>query len=322
MKRSICTLPAPFPIVAIVGPTAVGKTTLTLRLAGEINAEIINVDSVQVYRWLDIGSAKPAPEEMRCVRHHLVNIRYPFEPFDAADFVQAARLAAGHVLSRGRTVVLSGGTGLYLNAFLDGLAPCSGAHPCLREMLKKFAERYGADRLHEVLAGYDPEAASRLHVNDIFRVVRALEVVLATGMPLSMWHRMHHGGSRTGLAGKPCIVAGLIRSREELYQRIDRRVDIMMAQGFVEEVERILASGCSPMLKPLQSLGYRHIIRFLSGDAGLEETVTEIKRDTRRYAKRQLTWFRAQARIQWFHPQQLMEAPSVWKEIARRCAAV
>ncbi len=311
--------PVPFPMVAVTGPTAVGKTELTLRLAEEIHGEIINVDSIQIYRLLDIGSAKPSVSEMARVRHHLVDILWPDEPFDAADFARTAAAAAGRIRKRGRTVILSGGTGLYLNAFLQGLAPCSGAHPGLRAMLRRCLDSHGPEYLHELLEARDPDAAARLHVNDTFRVIRALEVSYSTGMSLSQWHALHRDitGPRHS-----CIRVGLVRPREELYMRIDQRVEVMMAQGLVQEVESILAKGFSPHLKPLQSLGYRHIIQFLDGHRGMDETVEAIKRDTRRYAKRQLTWFRGQRGIEWFHPDRLIDSERIWRQIARRCSAV
>ncbi len=310
-------LPAPYPFIAVMGPTAVGKTELTLRLAQEINAEIINVDSIQIYRWLDIGSAKPSRSELNLVPHHLVDIRYPFEPFDAADFARCARLAARNIMSRGKAVILAGGTGLYLNAFLNGLAPCSGAHPCLRMMLRRYSGQYGTDSLHALLAEHDPAAAGRIHPNDSFRVIRALEVLFSTGRPISGWH-----APDSGHGAMQCLKVVLIRSRQELYRRIDRRVDIMIEQGFVDEVRGLLAKGCSPALKPLQSIGYRHIIEFLHGMYSLDETIYRIKRDTRRYAKRQLTWFRRERNINWFRPDDLMEQSEMIKKIAGRCAAV
>jgi len=313
-------LPAPFPLIAIMGPTAVGKTELTLRLAEEIHAEIINVDSIQIYRMLDIGSAKPSRKDMTRIRHHLVDIRNPDEPFDAADFARAARLAMRRIRERGRTVILSGGTGLYLNALLKGLAPCSGSHPAIRLMLRRFLDIYGQEHLHALLEQHDPEAASRLHVNDTFRVVRALEVIFSTGMTMSSWHAIHREALRG--RGMPSIRVGLIRPRGQLYSRIDRRVDMMMEQGFVQEVRTIIKNGFSPELKPLQSLGYRHIIRLLDGRADLPETIETMKRDTRRYAKRQLTWFRGQPGIQWFHPDRLLESDRIWPLIAGRCAAL
>ncbi len=309
--------PKPFPLIALMGPTAVGKTELVLRLAREIHAEIINVDSVQIYRGLDIGSAKPSESEMRQVRHHLIDIREPDEPFDAADFAHAARCAIKRIQERGKAVILSGGTGLYLNALLQGLAPCSGTSPALRLMLKKLVKRFGAEYLHFLLEERDPDAAARLHPNDTFRVIRALEVVFSTGMSLSSWHNRH----ARQLSSIPCIKIALTRPRAELYSRIDARVDQMIAQGFIKEVESLIEQGYDPGLKPLQSLGYRHIISFLQGHADLDTTLETMKRDTRRYAKRQLTWFRGQRAIQWFNADALMKAKAIWPVIANRCAA-
>ena len=312
--------PVPFPMIAVMGPTAVGKTELTLRLAREIHGEIVNVDSIQIYRRLDIGSAKPSPSEMRRIRHHLIDIREPDEPFDAADFARVAGLAVQRIRDRGRAVILSGGTGLYLNALLEGLAPCSGSHPALRLMLRRFLALHGSHGLHALLEGKDPEAAARLHENDTFRVVRALEVIFSTGMSLSHWHEVHRKALKGH--GVPCVRIALVRSREELYNRIDQRVDLMMEQGFVHEVRSILEAGYSSALKPLQSLGYRHIIRLLEGQADMDTTAEAIKRDTRRYAKRQLTWFRRQPGIQWFHPDRLLDTDKIWPRIARRCAGL
>ena len=312
--------PAPFPLIAVMGPTAVGKTELTLRLAEEIHAEIINVDSIQIYRMLNIGSAKPSRQEMERIRHHLIDIRNPDEPFDAADFGRTAGFAMRRIRERGRAIILSGGTGLYLNALLQGLAPCSGAHPALRLMLRRYLDEHGPESLHALLEQHDPDAAARLHINDTFRVVRALEVIFSTKMTMSEWHQVHR--RMTAGMGMACMRVALIRPRDELYSRIDRRVDMMMEQGFVQEVQTILDSGFSPGLKPLQSLGYRHIIRLLDGQMGLDETVDVIKRDTRRYAKRQLTWFRGQPAIQWFHPDRLLESERIWPLIAGRCSAL
>ncbi len=312
--------PAHFPLIAVMGPTAVGKTELCLRLAEEIHGEIINVDSIQIYRRLDIGSAKPDSSELCRIRHHLIDIRDPDEPFDAADFAHAALRTIHHIRQRARCPILSGGTGLYLNALLQGLAPCRGAHPALRLMLRRFSHQHGAQSLHGLLERQDPEAAARLHVNDTFRVIRALEVIFSTGLPLSQWHELHR--KTQSHREMTCIRVVLIRPREELYRRIETRVDAMMANGFVQEVESILNSGYSLHLKPLQSLGYRHIIRLLEGRASMDETVETIKRDTRRYAKRQITWFRGQRNIQWFHPDRLLESESIWPQIARRCAAL
>ena len=301
-----------FPLVALVGPTAVGKTALSLRLAKEICAEIISVDSVQVFRGLDIGTAKPSLEEQQQVPHHLIDVADPDEPFDVADFVHKALGIIRSMTLRGKVPLLVGGSGLYLRSLLEGLAPCPGRDPMVREMLRKISANQGKRALYDLLAGADPEAASRLHPNDTFRIIRALEVYHQTGEPMSMWHRRHKSTSGQRL---PCTKIGLVRPRKELYERIDSRVDAMLGAGFLEEVEFLLKKGYSYRLKPLQSLGYRHIIPFLKGKVSFDEAVNQLRRDTRHYAKRQLTWFRADPEIRWYHPEALMDVYKIWQKI-------
>ncbi len=301
-----------FHMVALVGPTAVGKTSLSLRLAKEMCSEIISVDSVQVFRGLDIGTAKPSLEEQKRVPHHLIDVADPDEPFDAADFVRKALGIIRSIRARGKVPLLVGGSGLYLRSLLEGLAPCPGRDPMVREMLRKISANQGKRALHDLLVGADPEAANRLHPNDTFRVIRALEVYHQTGEPMSIWQRMHKSISGQRLL---CTKIGLIRPREELYKRIDARVGAMLDAGFLEEVKFLLDKGYSHHLKPLQSLGYRHMILFLKGEVSFDEAVSQLRRDTRRYAKRQITWFRADPEIRWYHPEALMGLNKVWQEI-------
>jgi tRNA dimethylallyltransferase len=318
MKNS--NLPLPFPCFIITGPTAVGKTAISIRLAKEINGEIINADSVQIYKGFDIGSAKPSRQEMAETPHHLVDMLQPDEPFSVADFLRRATGIARNIRSRGKAVIVSGGTGLYINAFLNGLSPCPERNIPIRKGIEKYREKKGRTALFRLLESIDPEAASRLHKNDTYRVTRALEVYYATGENISSWWKkkpvniMGYSGPGHG-AGAVRIV--LMRPRGELCARIDRRVDAMMEQGFVMEVERLLESGCNPELKPLQSLGYRQITAFLNGRISLDEAVMEIKRDTRRYAKRQMTWFRAMPGTRWYHPQQLEQEESIFRFLMR-----
>jgi tRNA dimethylallyltransferase len=301
-----------FPLVALVGPTAVGKTALSLRLAKEMCAEIISVDSVQVFRGLDIGTAKPGLEEQKQIPHHLIDVADPDEPFDAADFVRKALGIIRSMTLRGKVPLLVGGSGLYLRSLLEGLAPCPGRDPMAREMLNRILANQGKKALYDLLAGADPESASRLHPNDTFRVIRALEVYHQTGKPMSIWQRRHKNTLGQKLL---CTKIGLVRPREELYERIDSRVGAMLDAGFLEEVKILLNKGYSHHLKPLQSLGYRHIIRFLKGEMSFDEAVSQLRRDTRRYAKRQITWFRADPEIRWYHPEALMGLRRIWQEI-------
>lgn len=305
--------PAPYPYFVIIGPTAVGKTALSLRLAKEIRAEIINVDSVQIYKGLDIGSAKPSVQEMSEVPHHLVDILLPYEPFSVADFLRLARVTIKKILKKGKTVVLSGGTGLYINAFLNGLSPCPGRDLSIRHMLEKYRERFGTASLFNLLEKTDPESASRLHKNDTYRVLRALEVFYVTGSNISSWWAKKPVKKiKTGMVdGRHVVKIGLMRPRDELYRRVDMRVDQMMEKGFVDEVKNLLEQGYSPALKPLRSLGYNQIARYLSGEITLDQAVYEIKRDSRHYAKRQITWFRAMPGVKWCHPEKLLEQKKI-----------
>ncbi len=306
-------LPESFPWVALVGPTAVGKTAVSLRLAREIRAEIVNFDSIQVYRGLDIGSAKPGAAERAEVPHHLLDILDPDEPFDAALFARKARGVIRSMTSRGKAVLLVGGTGLYLKALLHGLAPIPGGDPLVRRMLGDLARAMGSGFLHERLRAVDPESAAGIHPNDVFRVTRALEVYELTGRPMSWWRAAWKGMKPS----RPCCIKiGLAIPRDELYRRIDTRVDSMLEQGLVEEVRMLLDRGYSRALRPLKSLGYRQIAGYLSGEYPLDEAIRLIKRDTRRYAKRQLTWFRADPELRWFDPRRLLDARSIWRAVS------
>jgi len=284
------------PLVVMVGPTAVGKSGLALELALRFGLEIVNADSMQVYRGMDIGSAKPSPEERNLVAHHLINIRNPDEDYSAAQFQEEARRIINGLANRGKRAMVVGGTGLYIQTLLTGLCAAPPADNHLREELKQQEHDRGKWYLHRELARVDPEAASRIHPNDTFRIIRALEVFLLTGKPLSDHHRAHRFNS-TGLTP---LKIGLLRDRQEIYRRIEERVDSMIYSGLVEEVKELLKQGYPPSIKAFQSLGYKQILSYLQGETGLDEAIRLIKLNTRRYAKRQLTWFRKDTAIQWF----------------------
>jgi tRNA dimethylallyltransferase len=285
-------------LVAIVGPTASGKSSLALRLAQRFRGEILSADSMQVYRRMDIGTAKPSRKERELVPHHLIDILDPDQDYSAALFRTQAEPIILRLHERRTPIFVAGGTGLYLKALSRGLFHGPGADPELRRNLKERAAREGSWALHRELAGLDPDTACRIHAGDLLRIVRALEVHAQTQRPISDFHRAHAFQERP----YEILKIGLGREREELYRRIEDRVDQMIAGGWVEEVRMLLDSGCSRSLKSMRSLGYRHLAAFLQGETDLPEAVAAIKRDTRRYAKRQMTWFRADEEIHWFEP--------------------
>ncbi len=292
--------PKPVPLVAVVGPTGVGKTEVGIFLAEQVDGEIVNFDSVQVYKYLDIGTAKPTVEERKRVPHHLIDFLEPDEPFNAAAFVELADKVIAEIDERDKRPILVGGTGLYLKALLHGLFEVGDVSE-IREKLKARLEKEGLASLYQELKHLDPETAARLPETDWVRILRALEVYYATGKTFSELARQHAFSERR----YPCLKIGLSIPREVLYRRLDQRVDRMLAAGLLEEIKALLARGYDPNLKPLRAIGYRHLIAYLQGEVDWEEAVRLMKRDTRHYAKRQLTWFRADPEIKWFHPQDL-----------------
>ena len=285
-------------IVAIVGPTASGKSSLAFRLAQEVRGEIISADSMKVYRRMDIGTAKPSPEERSAVPHHLVDILEPDQEYSAALFRKQAEAVINRLHQNHVPVFVAGGTGLYLKVLTHGLFHGPGADPELRRELKEKVTREGVASLYEELLRMDPAAASRIQNRDIFRIIRALEVYRQSGKPISRFQEEH------GFHEKPYKVLkiGLFWRREELYRRVDGRVERMIASGWIEEVRSLLQQGYSRDLKAMKSLGYRQLAAHLLCEMGLAETISLIKRDTRRFVKRQMTWFRADEEIQWVFP--------------------
>jgi tRNA dimethylallyltransferase len=284
------------PLVVILGPTAVGKSELAIELAQNFGLEIINADSMQVYRGMDIGSAKPSLKERNLVPHHLIDIKDPGEDFSAAQFKDEASTIIFSLAKENKKALVVGGTGFYIKALTKGLFPAPSADLKLREKLKEKERTEGKGCLYKELKKVDPKAASKLHPNDTFRIIRALEVFYLTGKPISLQHETHQFKH----AYFNLLKIGLMRDRKELYLRIEERVDQMLKSGFLNEVKGLLESGCSPTAKPFQSLGYKQILSHLQGDLSLEEAVGLIKKNTKRYAKRQLTWFRKDSEIKWF----------------------
>ena len=290
-------------IVVVCGPTGIGKTTVGIELAGELGGEIISADSMQIYRHMDIGTAKPTAEEQAQIVHHMIDIVNPDEDFDAAQFLSQARRIIAELDSRGCIPFVVGGTGLYIKALLHGMFQPESIGFEVRNRLKKEADEYGCQLLYDRLKKCDPESAGRLHPNDSYRIIRALEVFESTGKTIGAFHRQHE------FADEPYRVLkiGLTDDRSTLYDRIDHRVDAMIDAGLVDEVRRLLKMGFAPDLKSMQSIGYRHMIDFIGGHLPWDESVRTLKRDTRRYAKRQLTWFGADRGIIWQVPAALKD---------------
>lgn len=285
--------------LAIVGPTGSGKTKAAIHLSKVFQGEIISMDSMQIYRGMDIGTAKPTEEELSQAVHHMIDIVNPDEMFTVSSYREIAMDVISDVLSRGKTPILAGGTGLYLNAvsYEMNLGE-NGASPEIREKLNRMADQpEGALRLHAMLKEVDPQTAERLHHNDIRRVIRALEVYKTTGKPMSQM------ADDSRIEGPyHILVYGLSYPREQMYARINSRVDQMMKDGLVDEVKGLLAKGIEPRKEggAMQAIGYKEIVSALRGEIDMDRAVDLIKQGSRRYAKRQWTWFRHDGRVKWF----------------------
>ena len=289
------TPPARAPLIAIVGPTAVGKTEFAIALAEAVDGEVVSADSRQIYRHMDIGTAKPTPAQRARVPHHLLDVVDPDQPLTLAQYQRLAYEAITAIHRRGRVPLLVGGTGLYVRAVLEGLRiPEVPPNPELRARLEEEARREGAETLHARLRALDPTAAARIDPRNVRRVIRALEVCLIAGRPISELQRAEPPPYRI-------LRLGLTRPRPELYARIDARVEAMIEAGLVEEVRSLLARGYRPDLPAMTGLGYRQICQYLAGKLTLEEAIREIKRKTRRFVHHQRTWFRPDdPRIRWY----------------------
>jgi tRNA dimethylallyltransferase len=287
------------PIVAIVGATATGKSALAMRLAEELSGEIVNADALQVYRGFDIGTSKPSAEEQFRIPHHLIDILDPGERYSAGDFALRAREAIAGIESRGNLPVVVGGSGLYQRALFEGISPIPPGSPEARSRLRARLAAEGIAVLAAELARIDPETAARLAPGDSQRVLRALEVAEVSGRPLSSWIAEQPFGTERIKA----IRVGLTLPRSILYDRIAGRVARMVGQGWVQEVARLLAEGLDPGLPAFQAIGYRQFVRHLEGEGSLEHAIGETVKATRRFAKRQETWFRKEPEVTWFSAQ-------------------
>jgi len=283
------------PLLVIVGPTAVGKSQVAVHLARALGTEVLTADSRQVYRGMDIGMDKPTPEERQGVPHRLIDLVGPDEPFNVGEHRRRALVEIERLHRADLLPLVVGGTGLYVRALLRGLCEGPQADWSFRRQLEGEAREQGPDSLHRRLACVDPVSAARLHPRDLVKIVRALEVQHLLGRPLSEVHRGH------GFAEAPFspLVIGLIRDREALYRRVNERVDAQLAKGLLEETRRLLAQGYGRQLGSMKGLGYRQMAGYLAGEYDFQEAVRRLKRDTRHFAKRQLTWFRKEPAIEW-----------------------
>ena len=286
------------PLIILTGPTAVGKTRLSIRLAKAVNGEIISADSMQVYRHMDIGSAKIRPEEMDGVPHHLVDCLEPDEEFNVVRFQQMAKAAMEEIYERNKVPVLVGGTGFYIQAVTGDIDFTEhGGDDSYRKALEKKAGEEGAEVLHQMLAQVDPESAQAIHANNVKRVIRALEYYHQTGSPISL----HNQQQRQKESPYNLAYFALNDERSRLYKRIDARIDEMVSEGLIDEVRKLKEMGYHKGMVSMQGLGYKEILSYLDGTWSLDEAVYILKRDTRHFAKRQITWFKRERNVEWFY---------------------
>ena len=286
------------PLIILTGPTAVGKTSLSLSLAKELDGEIVSADSMQVYRYMDIGTAKIREEERQGIPHHLIDVLDPWEDFNVVRFQKMAREALEEIWERGHIPIVTGGTGFYIQALLyDIHFTENNEDSSLRKDLENYARENGAEALHSRLVEVDEKAASQIHFNNVKRVIRALEFYYQTGKKMSE----HNEEERKRTSPHDFKYFVLNDEREHLYAGINRRVDLMMEEGLVEEVRKLKEMGCDSAMVSMQGLGYKEILSHLEGEYTLDEAVYKIKRDTRHFAKRQITWFKRERDVIWLH---------------------
>lgn len=304
------------PLIILTGPTAVGKTALSVKLAKKVGGEIISADSMQVYRHMDVGSAKILPAEMEGVAHHLIDVLDPWEEFNVTVFQRLAKQAIAQIRARNHIPILTGGTGFYIQAVLYDIDFTENAEDSsIRTALEQTAREKGAEYLHQMLKEVDAEAAAQIHANNIKRVIRALEFYMQTGEKISA----HNERERSRQAAYNACYFVLNDKRERVYARIDRRVDQMLENGLVKEVAALKEMGCSREMVSMQGLGYKEILGYLDGEYDLDRAVYLIKRDTRHFAKRQLTWFRRERDVIWLDRQDFASEAEILSCMLQRC---
>ena len=282
-------------IVCVVGPTASGKTAFAIKLAKERNGEVVSCDSMQIYKYMNIGTAKPDIEEMEGIPHHMLDFVEPSEDFSVADFVKRAREVIDDILSRGKLPVLCGGTGLYVDSIINQIEFGEEKRDDeYRNKLNILAQTEGVEAVHNILREKDPKAAEEIHPNNLKRVIRALEIIKTTGLS-----KAEADEKAKGVPVYDAEIYGMKMERERLYERINRRVDIMLENGLLEEVQSLMKLNLPPECTAMQAIGYKEFVMFFKGECSFEEAVESVKRESRRYAKRQMTWFKRNPNIKW-----------------------
>ncbi|MBU4260636.1 MAG: tRNA (adenosine(37)-N6)-dimethylallyltransferase MiaA [Proteobacteria bacterium] len=304
-------------VIVLAGPTAIGKTELSLAVAEEFGCEIISMDSMQIYKYMDIGTAKPTVAERRRVPHHLVDFVEPAELYNVGCYVSDARRVIKEVAGRSRLPMLVGGTGMYMTRLLDGIFELPDVPQKVRNQVQNLLQEKGHAYLHAELEKVDPQSAARIHHNDSQRLTRAMEIWQATGVPWSRHLQIEQEERAKQRAGYEVLKIGLNRDRTELYARINKRVEIMVEQGILPEVENLLAMGYSRELNPMQSIGYKHMVNYIDKIWQWDESLAYLARDTRRYAKRQLTWFGRDEEINWFRPDDIEAVRRILSKFVR-----
>jgi tRNA dimethylallyltransferase len=307
--------PARIAVGLIVGPTGAGKSALAMEVAERLNCEIVNADSRQFYRGMDLGTAKPSAEDRARVPHHLIDVRDPDESLDVAEFAKLARTAIEEIAARGRNPLVVGGSGLYLRVIRGGIFRGPAASVEIRDRLAKVAAEQGVAHLHQRLREIDPESANRIGVNDLYRIARAIEVFDLTGETITA-HQQRH---RFADIGYDTFTVGVEVERKKLYEAIDTRFDAMVAAGLVEEVRALVEAGYSPDKPPLSTIGYKQMAAHLRGELTITDAVALAKQESRRLAKRQLTWFRREPEIVWLDPERgAQDALTLFEKFFRR----
>jgi len=305
-------------ILCVVGPTASGKTKLSIELAKRYDGEVLSCDSMQIYRGMTIGTAKPTPEEMDGVPHHMIDVADPGEAFSVSRYVELADPILQDILARGKTCVIVGGTGLYVDSLIAGRSFAPFPETGKRQELERLAAEQGIDAVLDILRRHDPDSAQRLHPSDQRRIIRAAEVWLETGKTITQ-----HNRETQAVPPKytPLWLGLDFTDRAELYARIDKRVDLMMQGGLIEEIQSLLNNGTPPTATALQAIGYKEPMAALRGEMTMAEAVDKIKQESRRYAKRQLTWFRRNKDIHWIFNKEPVRFEAVWEQVESLLAA-